>query len=204
MNPSQRTQHSEPPPEADAPHSEIPKSEIPNLEADKKTGRSSEKEDALFLGAIGERRLGAYTMRVKSGASYRDIARAYHVDVHTAYSDVQAVQSYFRRTAYESIEDVREQQAARLDMALFAVMPQVKKGDYFAIKSMLAIEKRRSALLGLDAPNRTELTGKNGGPVETENIREKWSPEEATARTNELLRRMEVINRQNVLRRQSK
>ena len=164
-----------------------------------KADRDETQENELFLGEVGVRRMGAYTMRVKSGASYRDIARAYKVSVDTAYHDVQAIQTYFRQATYESIEDMRQMQSERLDILLFAHMPKAKLGDLKATEMVLRIEKRRAELLGLDAPRKLEMTGKDGGPMEMDahvNIREKWTPQEAAARATELVRRIEVINLQ--------
>ncbi len=149
--------------------------------------------------ALSHRQHGAYQMRL-AGASYRDIARAYGVDKRTAGRDVKAVHDQAMTEAFEGTEQMRQASAARLDIALFAVMPDVKKGNLKAVDAMLRIEKRRAELLGLDAPKRFEHTGENGGPIETStdiNIREQWTPQEASARAQELLRRLEVINRAN-------
>ena len=179
--------------------SETTKSQFDETAADK---------DDPFFGDVGTRRLAAYTMRVKGGASYRDIARAQGVSLRTSYTDVQAVMDYFRKATFESVQDARQMATERLDIALFAVMPAVKRGDLKAISQMLRIEKRRAELLGLDAPTRLEHTGENGGPIETTvnaniNIREQWTPQEAAQRAQELIRRMEVVNRENA-RHQSK
>lgn len=149
--------------------------------------------------ALSHRQHGAYQMRL-AGASYRDIARAYGVGKDTAARDVKAVHDLAMAEAFETTEQMRQVSASRLDIALFAVMPLVKAGSLKAVDTMLRIEKRRAELLGLDAPKRFEHTGENGSPIEMNsnvNIREQWTPQEAAARAQELLRRLEVINREN-------
>ena len=163
---------------------------------DAHTGRFTSE---LTPEALAMRQHQAYQMRL-AGASYQSIARALSVDKRTAARDVKTLHEQALAESYEGVEQLRSQQAARLDIALFAVMPAVKAGSLKAVDSMLRIEKRRAELLGLDAPKRFEHTGENGAPMEvnsTVSVREQWTPQEAAARAKELLRRLEVINQEN-------
>ncbi len=146
--------------------------------------------------AVLFRQAQAYKMRL-AGAPYDGIASALGVSSTTAARDVKAAHEAFRRETAEELALMRQQQLDRLNLALFAVMPLVKKGDLPAVDRMLAIEKRRSDLMGLDAPRRVELTGKDGSPIEQDiNIREHWTPEEARERAIEIGRRIGVAVRE--------
>jgi hypothetical protein len=56
----------------------------------------------------------------------------------------------------EYADQIREIELQRLDMATKAVMPAVEAGDPDAIDTLLKIQKRRSAYLGLDGAQKTD------------------------------------------------
>lgn len=58
-----------------------------------------------------------------------------------------------------SLSNIRSLEVARLDKATTALMPKVETGDLNAINTMLKIQARRAALIGLDAPK--EVVTKN-------------------------------------------
>lgn len=69
------------------------------------------------------------------------------------------------------VEPAREQRIIadqRLDLLLQRVLPAVLQGDLEQVRNVLAIEKRRADLWGLDAPKGVEVTGVDGGPIETD------------------------------------
>jgi hypothetical protein len=69
------------------------------------------------------------------------------------------------------VEPAREQRIIadqRLDLLLQRVLPAVLQGDLDQVRNVLAIEKRRADLWGLDAPKGVEVTGADGGPIETD------------------------------------
>ena len=161
----------------------------------KQTKLAGQFKSELSPEALALRQFNAYKMRL-AGASFDDIGRVLGVSRFTAARDVSAVHANLQVEAVEDIEALRQQEAARLDIALFAIMPAVKKGNLFAVDRLIAIEKRRAELLGLDAARKMELTGKDGGAIQTENnIRERWTPQEAALKAQELLRRMEIAQR---------
>ena len=53
----------------------------------------------------------------------------------------------------------------RCDTYLQALAKKVQAQDVRAIDTALKVGKRRAELLGLDAPNKTEITGKDGGDL---------------------------------------
>jgi len=159
-------------------------------------GRQGQFASGLTPEALAHRQAQAYKMRL-AGTPYDGIADALGISRYTAARDVKAAHEAFRRETAEELALMRQQQLDRLNLALFAVMPLVKKGDLPAVDRMLAIEKRRSDLMGLDAPRRVEMTGKDGGPMEQDvNIREQWTPEEAREKAAEVGRRIGIALRE--------
>jgi hypothetical protein len=59
-----------------------------------------------------------------------------------------------RRVLREDVEEVRNLELDRLDLALKAIWAGVEAGDIPAINTMLKIMERRSKMLALDAPKR--------------------------------------------------
>lgn len=93
----------------------------------------------------------------QAGISYEDIAR--RVGYRSASGAYQAVKSAMRKTLREPADELRQMEISRLDVALFAIWPAVKRGDLFAIDRFLKICERRSRLLGLDAKQEINLDG---------------------------------------------
>lgn len=84
----------------------------------------------------------------------------------------KAVSRLLKQRSDESAKDaeaVLSLELDRLDFMLRALWPKVMAGDPLAIDRAIKIQDRRAKYLGLDAPARQELTGKDGaqlfGPV---------------------------------------
>lgn len=63
-------------------------------------------------------------------------------------------------------KEVQRQELERLDAAIACLWPKVEQGDVAAIKAYILAQERRSRLLGLDAPVKSELSGPDGTPLE--------------------------------------
>lgn len=119
---------------------------------------------------IEERREKVLKLR-RQGFSVREIAKQLQADGHHGTSPAQVqrdLDEVLARTvesadAYAAQE--RQVSLVRIEGALKAIAPQVEAGDQGAIDRLIRLEARRAALLGLDAPTRTELTGAAGAPV---------------------------------------
>jgi hypothetical protein len=111
---------------------------------------------------IAERRQRALALR-RENISYRTIADLLRPEypgyVHTTvFKDVQAELVTIRTKTGEIAEDVRQMELERLDVMQHALWDRIEAGDVRAIDTALRVCERRSKLLGLDAPTRTDLT----------------------------------------------
>jgi hypothetical protein len=96
-----------------------------------------------------------------------DIARQLGVDQSTVSRDVAALRSDWRSAAGSDTAEHIAVEVAELDlMERDAALEFSKTHDPRWMTVRLSIKDRRAALLGLDAPKRTELTGRNGGPID--------------------------------------
>jgi hypothetical protein len=76
----------------------------------------------------------------------------------TVINDVAAVHELWRARAAKTYDEYIAEQLAVLDGLEAAVMPAALEGEVAAVDRVLAIEARRSKLLGLDRPTRVEAT----------------------------------------------
>lgn len=125
----------------------------------------SAEDDALKL-----RRAEALELRVKSLLTMQEIAKRLGVSKSTAHSYVHHAIDLELKDHDKNVEKGRHLEDARLDEWLKKTMvaleqePDVDKAAKL-IGIALKISERRSKLLGLDAPTKQEVTGKDGGPV---------------------------------------
>ena len=114
-----------------------------------------------------EREVKALEMR-KTGACYRVIGEQLGVTDKAAHKSVKKALAKLEAVAAEEAEEVRRLELERIDRALLAIWKQVQAGNLGAIDRMIKLQDRRAKYLGLDAPAKQELTGKDGGPVQYE------------------------------------
>jgi hypothetical protein len=110
-----------------------------------------------------EKEVKVYELR-KAGATFDEIAQVvgYSSGV-TAYEAYKRVMVRLNEVLVEHAMEVRTTELGRLDTATRAIWQRVVQGDLLAIDRMLRIMERRARLLGLDAPQRSEV---DLGPVE--------------------------------------
>lgn len=101
-----------------------------------------------------------------SGASYLQIGKALSVSKSRAWRIVSKALDGLVEHCQETAERVRKLELYRLDRLRFALEP--KKGDPRVADTLIRISERVAKLHGLDAPQRIEASGPNGGPIETE------------------------------------
>jgi hypothetical protein len=99
----------------------------------------------------------------RAGATYADIAQQLG---YTAPAGAQkAVERGLKATLQEPAESLRTLELDRLDRAQRQIWPAVLQGNLGAVDRLLKIMERRAKLKGLDAPVKSELTGKDGNPL---------------------------------------
>jgi len=117
-----------------------------------------------------ERAKQAFAMRI-AGATYAQIGERLQVTTGAAHKMVRRVLDQTRQETAEAADELRRLEVERLDALTLLLWKQAtgsKEPNHGAIDRLLRIMERRARLLGLDAPTRQELTGKDGGPVEVQ------------------------------------
>lgn len=119
-----------------------------------------------------QRQADAVAMRLR-GKSYSQIAEVLGITKQRAHQLVMQAFEEMRQQCAEDTEQLRAIELARLDritetFAPMLEMPGLDLQDVEAAKKaadvLIKVSERRAKLLGLDAPTRAELTGKDGQP----------------------------------------
>lgn len=134
--------------------------------AKKKRRKRTPKRVSAEL-AIEKRREQVAKFRL-AGWSTREIAAHLKCSIGTVSSDEKAVFERVREKTDSTVQRAKAISLARLDQITKGVWDGALTGDIDAGNLVLKIEKRRADLLGLDAPARQELTGRDGAPLGTE------------------------------------
>jgi hypothetical protein len=108
-----------------------------------------------------ERKAAALELR-KSGATFEQIAATLGCSISYAH---KAVTKALDRMVREPADALRKLELERLDSMLFGLWRRAKGGETGAVDRVIKLMERRARLLGLDAPERRELSGPGGGPV---------------------------------------
>ena len=110
---------------------------------------------------INERHALALEMR-KHGYSYEQIAEHFE----TSPASIRGlVKLALNKSIQEPGQEVIDLELQRLDQLYRVAFNQAAKGDVGAINQCLAVMQRRTKYLGLDAPDKKEISGKDGGAI---------------------------------------
>lgn len=103
----------------------------------------------------------------KAGASYYQIGQTVGIAKSTACRYVQRALAELIAQTRELAEEARALDLARLDAILLPAYQRAtsRAGDDRAARVVLDVLKQRAALLGLDAPAKHEVTGRDGEPL---------------------------------------
>lgn len=142
-------------PEGESPPKDLKTRQNPKM-------RRNRRKTSPQMIAIRERQQQALELR-KQGYSYVDIAAA--VGYKSQQAAWEAVAAAMRRITDEPARAVIRLELERLDRMFAAAYVKACSGDLFAQAACLNIMQRRAKMQGLDVPDKTELTGKDGSPL---------------------------------------
>lgn len=101
----------------------------------------------------------------KKGYSFRQIADALGSTKSTVFVWVKEGLEALAEEQKQVAAELRQLELERIDVAFFAIANAVRDGDLSAIDRWEKLIARRCKLLGLDSPQRREITGAGGGPL---------------------------------------
>jgi hypothetical protein len=101
-----------------------------------------------------------------SGASFRQIGQTLGVSKPRAFRIVRKALDELAEHCTDTAERVRQLELHRLDRYRLAL--DSRKSDPRAVDTLIRISERVAKLHGLDAPQRIEASGLNGGPIQTQ------------------------------------
>lgn len=120
---------------------------------------------------INAKRMKALDLRL-AGASFRRIGVEMGIHYSTAWNYVEHMLTEY---AKEPTEAVRHAEMARLDRLMLAYWPAALQGDHKAAQMVLGIMDRRARLLGLDSPQKVDISGF----IRTMAVKEGLDPDQA-------------------------
>ena len=98
----------------------------------------------------------------KAGANYEAIGKVLGVSAQAAHKMVKKYLEKVEAHTIESAAEAKRLELERLDAMLMAIWPKVKAGDIRAVGEARARGAERRKVLGLDAPEKSEVSGPNG------------------------------------------
>lgn len=101
----------------------------------------------------------------RAGLGYEAIGAKLGLSKSQAHRLVVAALAEAREQVAASADDLRAEEVSRLDAMLTGLWPSARNGAVSSIDRVLKVMERRARLLGLDAPEKRELTGKGGEPL---------------------------------------
>jgi ParB-like chromosome segregation protein Spo0J len=120
------------------------------------------------LAAVKDWRARALRLHI-DGFTMREIAVRVGKALSTVHEGIEAELAAITGPIAEEAKARRDQQreveGARLEAIIRGHMNAARKGDADAAHVVITAVRQRGKLFGLEAPNRTELTGRDGGAV---------------------------------------
>lgn len=130
-----------------------------------------------------ERHALALEMR-KHGYSYEQIAEHYECSPASARGIVKLA---IEKSIKEPGQEVIDLELQRLDQLYRLSFNAALAGDVDAVTKCLSIMQRRAKYLGLDAPDKKEVTGKDGGAIQVAALDLKGVSDSDLAKIKEML-----------------
>jgi len=113
-----------------------------------------------------QRREEALQLRLM-GLTFEQIGAKLGIKRANAYQLVQTAIRNRSAENWERIEEMRQEEVERLRVMLSIAVSAAVKGDLGGVREVRAISDQLAKLQGLYAPVRQEVTGKDGGAIET-------------------------------------
>lgn len=122
-----------------------------------------QKLSAQRIKALADQRKALELRRMAWG--YQAIADHLGIGLATAHRHVMDALKEARAQISTEADTLKSEDLSRLDAMLAGLWPRASKGEAVAVDRVLKIMERRAKLLGLDAPDRAEVSGPSGGPI---------------------------------------
>ncbi len=106
-----------------------------------------------------DRQFKVAAMRLSGLTDQQEIARRLGVHQSTISRDFAELDDQFRAHAVQDITTAKGIDVARLEALIAAIWEPAMSGKWLAIDRVLKCLERRAALLGLDAPQKREISG---------------------------------------------
>lgn len=106
-----------------------------------------------------------------AGTEYRAIAAQLGVSLSTAHGLVHTEMARVAELNRGKAEELREIELAKLDAIERDMRPRSERGDANAAGVLVRVSVQRAKLCGLEAAQKHEITGANGGPLAIEDAR---------------------------------
>jgi hypothetical protein len=84
----------------------------------------------------------------------------------------KAFRQALRRESALAVEEHRQMDTARCEELILGLQPGLRRGDPRSVDAAVKVLAHKSKLLGLEAPKRMEMTGKDNGPLTIELFRQ--------------------------------
>jgi DNA-binding CsgD family transcriptional regulator len=101
----------------------------------------------------------------KAGANFQQIADKLGITKPGAYKAWKRVNEQLAKATREDAELLRAQQLERINDMLLGLWNKAASGDVQAVDRVVRLLERESKLLGLDSPQKKELSGPGGEPI---------------------------------------
>lgn len=116
--------------------------------------------------SIDQRRLEVVRLYTVEKKTQQEIAALLNVSVGTVNSDIKAMRGSWRASSQEQVDEYIQTQMDKLDELYGYLMPKIIEGSARHVEVAVQILTRQAKLMGLDAPEKREVAGEGGGPVE--------------------------------------
>lgn len=113
-----------------------------------------------------QRRLEALRLRA-DGLNFEQIGAKLGISTSAAWQLVDGAMKDYSEAVKEEADDLRRITLLQLDRLIVTHLPLASNGDDKSATVVLKTLAERSKLMGLYAPQKTELTGKDGGPLQS-------------------------------------